>query len=98
MQLLGGSALHFADLLPERVQTHHGVRDTIVPVGNARALGQALMRRSDMITSEYFEYRFGVMVRCSVSTSGRRRCSVPTSRAGALSSAGGDAPAQSSLE
>lgn len=59
MQLLGGSALHFADLLPERVQTHHGARDTIVPVGNARALDQALMRRSDMITSEYFEYRFG---------------------------------------
>ncbi|MDA8603275.1 prolyl oligopeptidase family serine peptidase [Alphaproteobacteria bacterium] len=58
-QLIGGSALHFADRLPARVQTHHGARDTIVPVGNARALHDALDQRRDMAVNEYFEYRFG---------------------------------------
>ena len=58
-QLLGGSALHFADLMPERVQIHHGVRDTIVPVENGRALAEALQHRSDMIVNEYHEYFFG---------------------------------------
>jgi len=58
-KLLSGSALHFADLLPERVQTHHGARDTIVPVSNARALDRALNEHGDRVDSTYFEYRFG---------------------------------------
>lgn len=58
-KLLAGSALHFADRLPSRVQTHHGARDTIVPVDNARALHEVLDQRSDMDVNEYFEYRFG---------------------------------------
>lgn len=58
-KLLAGSALHFADQLPRRVQTHHGARDQIVPVENARALHEALDQRSDMQVNEYFEYRFG---------------------------------------
>ena len=58
-KLLAGSALHFADQLPTRIQTHHGARDQIVPVENARALHEALDQRSDMQVNEYFEYRFG---------------------------------------
>lgn len=58
-KLLSGSALHFADRLPARVQTHHGARDTIVPVDNARALKDALDQRRDMSINQYFEYRFG---------------------------------------
>lgn len=58
-KLLSGSALYFADRLPQRIQTHHGARDTIVPVENARALHAALEDRSTGQTSQYFEYRFG---------------------------------------
>ena len=58
-KLLSGSALHFANRLPERVQSHHGARDTIVPVENARTLHSALDQRTDMRVSDYFEYRFG---------------------------------------